>query len=116
MSAARSIYVSWIICCESIFPISIESSLWPSGLPDSAHCGEIVHFQGQCDAMLGNSHPTQMAITHALEFTEHCQKLFAIICIFVRKVEFFFPGIWYLFYAGLIDSVVLFNLGVFVNG
>lgn len=72
----------------------------------------LVFFRGQLESMFGNSDPTQSSILHALEFADCCRNFFAVILVFIRQVDFFFPDLCQPFAVCLHDRAVLFHLGV----
>lgn len=73
-------------------------------------------FQSQLDAIFSDSDPTKVYISHALDFAEHCQEIFAITRIFISQVDFIFSVVCQSFAVGLADRMVLFLLVVSVDG
>lgn len=70
------------------------------------------NFCGHCDVMFCDSYPSQLSAPHATELIEHCRTFIAIIRVFIRKIDFFFPAIRQPFADDLLNRMVFFRLGV----
>lgn len=115
----RALLIFFVLVRAPVTRTSSESpsvrTSWPLSLPGRVLRGWVVYFprSTRCDVLRQWSDPC--VHPKASECTEHCQKCFGIIRVFIRRVDFFVPTISQPFAVGLFDRIMPFHLGVFVD-